>query len=244
MPALLKRAGELGLLMIDIPEQHGGLGARQDDARCWSSERGAQCASFSVSWGAHTGIGTLPIVYFGTDDAEGALPAEARDRRVARGLRAHRAAARAATRSAPRPRRSLRADGKTTASTAPSSSSPTPASPTSSWSSPRSTARSSPPSSSSARTPGVSTGPEEHKIGIRGSSTCQLDPRGRARCPPTNVLGEIGKGHKIAFNILNIGRFKLGARRGRRRAQGVPRRSRSTTRASGSSSASRSRASA
>src|SRR5438309_2140496 len=66
MPALLKRAGELGLLMIDIPEAYGGLGLRKTTSML-VSERGALCASFSVSWGAHTGIGTLPIVYYGSE---------------------------------------------------------------------------------------------------------------------------------------------------------------------------------
>ena len=90
MPALLKRAGELGLLMIDIPEAYGGLGLDKTTSML-VSERGALCASFSVSWGAHTGIGTLPIVYYGTEEQKQQLPAEARDRRVARRLRAHRA---------------------------------------------------------------------------------------------------------------------------------------------------------
>ena len=58
--------------------------------------------------------------------------------------------------------------------------------------------------------PGVSTGQEEHKMGIQGSSTRTLILE-NARVPRENLLGEIGKGHKIAFNILNIGRFKLGA---------------------------------
>src|SRR2546422_6002927 len=66
MPALLRRAGELGLLMIDVPEQYGGLGLRKTTSML-VSERGALCASFSVSWGAHTGIGTLPLVYYGSD---------------------------------------------------------------------------------------------------------------------------------------------------------------------------------
>src|ERR1700687_4117636 len=66
MPALLKRAGELGLLMVDIPENYGGLGLRKTTSML-VSERGALCASFSVSWGAPTGIGTLPVVYYGTE---------------------------------------------------------------------------------------------------------------------------------------------------------------------------------
>src|SRR6185436_9292060 len=67
MPMLLKRAGELGLLMVDIPEAYGGLGLRKTTSML-VSERGAICASFSVSWGAHTGIGSLPTVYYGTDE--------------------------------------------------------------------------------------------------------------------------------------------------------------------------------
>jgi len=59
-------------------------------------------------------------------------------------------------------------------------------------------------------TPGLTIGPEEHKLGIRGSSTCPLI-LADCRVPVENVVGEIGKGHHIAFNILNIGRFKLGA---------------------------------
>src|SRR3989442_7963655 len=66
MPALLKRAGELGFLMVDIPEKYGGLGLRKATSML-VSEHGALCASFSVSWGAHTGIGTLPLVYYGTE---------------------------------------------------------------------------------------------------------------------------------------------------------------------------------
>ena len=59
-------------------------------------------------------------------------------------------------------------------------------------------------------TPGLAVGAEEHKLGIRGSSTCPLVLTD-CRVPVENLLGEAGKGHHIAFNILNIGRFKLGA---------------------------------
>jgi alkylation response protein AidB-like acyl-CoA dehydrogenase len=61
-----------------------------------------------------------------------------------------------------------------------------------------------------AGTPGLTVGPEEHKLGIRGSSTCPLILTD-CHVPVENVLGEIGKGHLIAFNILNVGRYKLGA---------------------------------
>src|ERR1700743_3856703 len=59
-------------------------------------------------------------------------------------------------------------------------------------------------------TPGLTVGAEEHKLGIRGSSTCPLI-LSDCKVPAENLLGEAGKGHHIAFNILNIGRFKLGA---------------------------------
>src|SRR5262249_58314516 len=73
MPALLKRAGELGLLMIDIPEAYGGLGLSKTTSML-VSERGALCASFSVSWGAHTGIGTLPLGHYGTQAPQPKYP--------------------------------------------------------------------------------------------------------------------------------------------------------------------------
>src|SRR5262249_25141537 len=59
-------------------------------------------------------------------------------------------------------------------------------------------------------TPGLSFGPEEHKLGIRGSSTRQVILED-APVPVDHLLGEVGQGHRIAFNILNVGRFKLGA---------------------------------
>src|SRR3990172_13081932 len=65
LPALLKRAGEVGLLMIEIPERYGGLGLAKTTSLLVAGH-GAMCASFSVSAGAHTGIGTLPIVHYGT----------------------------------------------------------------------------------------------------------------------------------------------------------------------------------
>ncbi len=71
-------------------------------------------------------------------------------------------------------------------------------------------ARSSPRSWWRKTFPGFSVGAEEHKMGIRGSSTAPLILND-CKVPVENVLGEIGKGHIIAFNILNVGRFKLGA---------------------------------
>jgi alkylation response protein AidB-like acyl-CoA dehydrogenase len=207
MPALLKRAGELGLLMVDIPESHGGLGLHKTTSML-VSERGALCASFSVSWGAHTGIGTLPIVYYGSESQKARyLPKLATGELLAAyalteaGSGSDALAAR--TRAEPAPGGGYRLTGTKqfitnagfadvftvfakvggehfTAFIVERTAS------------------------------GLSTGPEEKKLGIRGSSTRQLiledTPVGADA-----VLGEIGQGHKIAFNILNIGRFKLGA---------------------------------
>ena len=97
------------------------------------------------------------------------------------------------------------------------------------------------PSSSSARSPASASGKEEHKMGLHGSSTTPLILQD-AQVPAANLLGEIGKGHKVAFNVLNFGRFKLGAMcsGGAQAAIGEAR----ATPPSGGSSASRSRASA
>jgi alkylation response protein AidB-like acyl-CoA dehydrogenase len=97
MPRLLKRAGELGLLMIDVPEEYGGLGLSKTTSML-VSERGALCASFSVSWGAHTGIGSLPLVYYGTEaqkqkylpSGSPATPSPSRSRAATRSARARK----------------------------------------------------------------------------------------------------------------------------------------------------------
>ena len=208
MPALLKRAGELGLLMIDIPEQYGGLGLPKTTSML-VSERGALCASFSVSWGAHTGIGTLPLVYYGS---------EAQKQHYLGKLGTGEwLAAYALTEPgsgsdalAAKTRADLEPDGKFYRLTGVKQFI------TNAGFADLFTVFAKVGGDKFTaflveRTyPGVSTGPEEHKLGIRGSSTRQLILED-ARVPAENVLGAIGQGHKIAFNILNIGRFKLGA---------------------------------
>jgi alkylation response protein AidB-like acyl-CoA dehydrogenase len=207
MPALLRRAGALGLLMVDIPEQYGGLGLRKTTSML-VSERGALCASFSVSWGAHTGIGTLPIVYYGSEaQKQRYLPRLATGELLAAyaltepGSGSDALAAK--TRAVPQPGGGYKLTGtkqfitnagfadlftvfakvdgeKFTAFLV------------------------------ERTAPGLGTGPEEKKLGIRGSSTRQLILEDTP-VAADGVLGEVGQGHKIAFNILNIGRFKLGA---------------------------------
>ncbi len=207
MPTLLRRAGELGLLMIDLPEQYGGLGLRKSTSML-VSERSALCGSFSVSWGAHTGIGSLPIVYYGTAaQKERYLP------RLATGewLAAYALtepgsgsdALAAKTRAVPQPGGGYRLTGTkqfiTNAGFADLFTV------FAKVDGERFTAF-----LVERTTPGLSTGPEEKKLGIRGSSTRQVILE-EAPVGTDQVLGEVGQGHKIAFNILNIGRFKLGA---------------------------------
>jgi alkylation response protein AidB-like acyl-CoA dehydrogenase len=202
---LLKRAGELGFLMADVPEAYGGMGADTVTSML-ITESLRRLGSFSVTVGAHTGIGTLPIVFYGNEDQKRRyLPRLATGEWVAAYALTEAGSgsdALAAKTRAVREGGEYRLSGvkqwitngafadlftvfaqvdgvKFTAFLV-------------------------------ERTmPGVSVGPEEHKMGIRGSSTCELILED-ARVPAENLLGEIGRGHKIAFNILNVGRLKLG----------------------------------
>ncbi|MCW5891195.1 MAG: acyl-CoA dehydrogenase family protein [bacterium] len=208
MPALLKRAGELGLLMVDVPEAYGGLGLAKTTSML-VSERSALCASFSVSWGAHTGIGSLPLVYYGSDEQKRRyLPRMATGEWLAAYALTEPQAGSDAL--AARTRATLDADGTTYRLTG------TKQFITNAGFADIFTVFAKIDGEKftaflvERTTPGVSVGPEEHKLGIRGSSTRQVILED-APVPVANVLGDIGKGHKIAFNILNIGRFKLGA---------------------------------
>jgi alkylation response protein AidB-like acyl-CoA dehydrogenase len=208
MVQLLKRAGELGLLMIDVPEKWGGLGLHKTTSML-VSERGALCASFSVSWGAHTGIGTLPLVYYGTDEQRGRyLPKLASGEWLAAYALTEPGAGSDALAA------------KTIAVLEPGGThyrlSGTKQFITNAGFADLFTVFAKVDGDKFSAflvertTPGLSLGPEEHKLGIRGSSTRQVILED-ARVPAANLLGQVGQGHKIAFNILNIGRFKLGA---------------------------------
>ncbi len=204
VPELLRRAGEIGLLAIEVPEAYGGLELDKATALL-VSERAAKLGSFSISWGAHTGIGTLPIVYYGSEaQKQRYLPKLASGEWLAAYALTEPGSGSDALAAATTARRDgdhwvltgtkqfitnagfadlftvfAQADGKFSAFLV-------------------------------ERTdPGVATGPEEQKLGLQGSSTRQLLLDG-ARIPADRLLGEIGRGHKIAFNILNVGRFKLG----------------------------------
>lgn len=205
---LLKKAGELGLSSSEIPEAYGGLEMDKVTAAV-ICDHIAKYAGFATTWGGHTGIGTLPIVYFGTEEqkqrylprlATGEIVGAYALSEATSGSDALNCRARAVL-SPDRKHYVLngekmwitnagfadlftvfaKVDGeKFTAFLV-------------------------------ERTfPGFSIGAEEHKMGIRGSSTCPIILND-CQVPAENVLGEIGKGHLIAFNILNVGRFKLGA---------------------------------
>ena len=205
---LLLKAGELDLLRVDIPEAYGGLGLDKVSSAYVGEQIGVM-PSFAGSLGAHTTIGTLPIVYFGN--------AEQKARYLPRLASGELIAAYALTEPesgsdalAARTRANLSDDGahyvlngqkmwitnggfadlftifakvdgeKFTAFIV-------------------------------AREMGVVSGREEPKLGLDGSSTTALILE-NVKVPVANVLGEIGKGHKVAFNILNLGRLKLGTR--------------------------------
>ena len=205
--ALVKKAADLGLIGANIPEEYGGLGLDQTSGALVGENIG-RCASFATTLGAESGIGLLPIIYFGTEAAKQKyLPKIASGELITAyalteaGSGSDAMAAKATAR--------LSADGthyllngekmfitnggfadifivfakvdgdKFSAFIV-------------------------------ERQEGLTAGAEEHKMGIKGSSTTPLI-LADAKAPLENLLGEIGKGHKIAFNTLNIGRFKLGA---------------------------------
>lgn len=205
---MLRKAGELGLLGAEVPEAYGGLGLDKVSSTL-INERLTKASAFALTVGAHVGIGTLPIVYFGTEEQKKKyLPLLATGQKVAAycltepssGSDALGAKATAV----------LSEDGThyilngtkqfiTNAGFADvfivyAKVNGTDFS-----------------TFIVERTmEGVSIGPEEQKMGIKGSSTCPLILED-VKVPVENLLWEVGKGHLIAFNILNIGRFKLAA---------------------------------
>ena len=205
---LLKKAGDLGLSSVEIPEAYGGLEMDKVTAAV-IADHIAKYAGFATTWGGHTGIGTLPLVYFGTEDQKKKyLPRLATGEIV--GAYALSEASSGSDALNCRARAQLLQDKKhyilngekmwiTNAGFADLFT-------------------------IFAKVdgekftaflvektfPGFSVGAEEHKMGIRGSSTCPIILND-CKVPVENVLGDIGKGHIIAFNILNVGRFKLGA---------------------------------
>ncbi|HEY6477555.1 MAG TPA: acyl-CoA dehydrogenase family protein, partial [Polyangia bacterium] len=207
MRGLLQKAGAVGLLGHDVPEAYGGLGGDKTSSSL-ITEAASRQGSYAVSFGAHVGIGTMPLVHFGT--------AEQRQKYLPKLASGEMIAAYALTEPgsgsdalAAKTKAVKSADGK-------------------SWKLTGSKLYITNAGFADLFTvfakvdgeqftaflvergaPGLTIGPEEHKLGIRGSSTCPLFLED-CTIPIDNVLGTIGQGHKIAFNVLNIGRWKLG----------------------------------
>ena len=204
---LVKKGAELGLVGANIPEEYDGLGLDQTSGALIAENLG-RSASFATTLGAQSGIGLMPIVYFGTEGAKKRyLPQIAAGDLIT--AYALTEAGSGSDAMAAKATAKLSDDGKEyvlngekmfitnggfadiyivfakvegdkfTAFIV-------------------------------ERQEGCQPGAEEHKMGIKGSSTTPLI-LADAKAPVENLLGEVGKGHKIAFNILNIGRFKLGA---------------------------------
>ncbi|MGA3294125.1 MAG: acyl-CoA dehydrogenase family protein [Candidatus Acidiferrales bacterium] len=208
MPQLVRKAGEIGLLGAGIPEAYGGA-ALDKISMTIVSEKLSAYAAFVVAFGAHTGIGTIPIVYFGTEaQKKKYLPKIATGEWLSCYALSEPQAGSDAL--AARTRAVLSPDGKSWILNGQKM-----------W------------ISSGAfsdiyivfakvdgekfscfiverGTPGFSIGAEENKMGIRGSSTVPLFFE-NAVIPKENLLHEIGRGHIVAFNTLNAGRFSLGA---------------------------------
>ncbi len=210
VPSLLNEAGALGLLGTSVPEAYGGVGLDFNTNTAITVSLGPSY-SFGVSWAAHIGIGTLPILYYGTEEqkqhylpklATGEWKAAYCLTEPGSGSDALGAKTKAV----------LTEDGKHYLINGQKM-----------WitnggfadlfivfakidgEKDKFTAF-----IVEANSPGITRGEEEHKLGIKGSSTRQIF-FDNVQVPMENILGAIGKGHKIAFNILNIGRFKLGA---------------------------------
>lgn len=206
MPSLLDKAGEMGLLSISIPEQYGGFGGDFNTSLMTTEEMGAG-HSFAVALAAHTGIGTLPILYFGTD--------EQKDKYLPKLATGEWKASYCLT----EPESGSDALSAKTKATLSDDKKHYVLNGQKMW---ITNAGFSHVFIVFAQidgdkftgfivdrdTDGLTFGNEEKKMGIKGSSTRQVF-LSDVKVPVENVLGEIGKGHEIAFNILNIGRIKL-----------------------------------
>lgn len=204
---LLKKAGDLGLLGADVPEEYGGLGLDKISSAL-IAEKMSVAGGFSITHGAHVGIGTLPIVLFGNEEQKQKyLPTSVSGDKIfayaltepgsgsdALGASANAKLNDAGTHYVLNGEKQwitnagfadvfvvyakIDSDKFSTFIV-------------------------------EKNFPGVSVGPEEKKMGIKSSSTRTLVLQD-AEVPVENLLGEVGRGHVIAFNILNIGRYKLG----------------------------------
>jgi alkylation response protein AidB-like acyl-CoA dehydrogenase len=206
MPSLVKKTGELGLLSTSIPEEYGGLGKDFVTSTIVNEYLGAG-HSYSVAVAAHTGIGMLPILYFGTS--------EQKIKYLPKLVTGEWAGAYGLT----EPNSGSDALGAKTTATLSTDGKHYILNGQKCWITNGGFAHVYTVFAKvdgekftafivERGTPGFTQGVEEKKMGIKGSSTVQLYFQD-CKIPVENLLGELGKGHKIAFNILNIGRLKL-----------------------------------
>jgi butyryl-CoA dehydrogenase len=207
LTSLMRKAGGLGFTAIEIPEEYGGMGLDKVSSTLITDHLSV-LASFSTAFGAQVGIGALPLVWYGTEEQKKKyLPKLATAEWI--GAYALSESTSGSDAMNIRTRATLSEDGSTYTLNGEKM-----------WTTNAGIAdlytvfakidgekfsaflveRTS---------PGLKIGAEEHKMGIRGSSTCPLILDG-CKVPAANLLGEAGKGHHIAFNVLNVGRFKLG----------------------------------
>ena len=205
---LLEQCGELGLLSILAPERYGGL-ELDLTSQLVVAEALGRYESFSVTYGAHSGIGSLPLVFFGTDEQkQHYLPAMATGERMGAYCLSEPHAGSDAL--AARTKATLTGDGKHYVLSGQKMWISN-----GGWADLYTVFAKVDGEEFTAflverAFEGVRPGAEERKMGIHGSSTTALY-LDDVKVPVENVLGEIGRGHIIAFNILNIGRLKLGA---------------------------------
>ena len=206
---LLNKAAELGLLSSHIPEAYGGMQMDNNTNTVILTGLGGAGGSFTTSFAAHTGIGMLPILYYGTgEQKQKYLP------RLGNGeLKASYCLTEPSAGSdalSGKTRADLSEDGTHYVISGQKM-----------WISNAGFADVLIVFAQvdgdkftgfvvDAKSEGITLGAEEDKMGIKGSSTRQVFFE-NVKVPATNVLGEVGKGHLIAFNVLNVGRFKLGA---------------------------------
>ena len=203
---LVKRSGDLGLLGVDAPETYGGVGLDKVSSLI-VSERMARSASFGATWGATANLTVIPIYLFGTEEQKRKYLPKLLAGEIVGGYGLSEAGSGSDALGA-RTRATRQADGSFVLNGEKM------------WitnggfadlfvvfakvDGDQFTAF------LVERAFGVKSGKEEHKMGLHGSSTTALIFQD-VRVPAENVLGEIGKGHKVAFNVLNFARFKLGA---------------------------------
>ena len=212
MAGLLRKAAELGFTSVEIPEEYGGMGLDKVSSTL-ITDHISILASFSTAFGAHVGIATLPLVWYGTEEQKQRyLPKLASCEWI--GSYALSESTSGSDAMNVRTRAVLSADGAYYTLNGEKM-----------WITNCGNAglytvfakivdQASGTGKFSAflierDTPGLTVGAEEHKLGIHGSSTCPLVLTD-CKVPAQNLLGEPGKGHHIAFNVLNVGRFKLG----------------------------------